>query len=270
MKKILFLAAGSNSDPGFDGIYDKEEMKKNGIRYTEPTVIESCHGCFDKMTEHSREMEEAVINGNRVVGVLNGGLLFALPSIQATQTTYPIVSVPLDFYSYVGYAVPSGTAVIGTVGIEKSDAMGYDTRQRKNALKIAENMLNLGEDTVSVKGEYLDEIEEVLGKFNIKTSADSNLVLNFGPWPQLPNRDEEVQVWAHSLENPSPALLEENQQKLWSSKNTVQVRGKKNLVNYAAKIISLQRPDVRELLIEMGEKKRQSYEDRNLLKELGL
>ena len=54
-----------------------------------------------------------------------------------------------------------------------------------------------------------------------------------------------------------------------SAPNTVQVRGDKNLVTFAAKILSLQRPDIREKIKEVGRKKRETYEKRDLISEFG-
>lgn len=121
-KKILFLGQGSASDPGFESVEIegqpyKDFMQEKGITVI-PEVIESCHGCYDLMTKYSKDLQ-TLTEKNRVVAVLQGGLLFGLPSIQATQTTFPIISVPTDSVAYTSFMVPSGHAAIATVGVEK-------------------------------------------------------------------------------------------------------------------------------------------------------
>ena len=51
--KILFLGSGSTKDPGFDGVEIngmpyREYMHNQGIKVVDQ-VIESCHGCRNRM-----------------------------------------------------------------------------------------------------------------------------------------------------------------------------------------------------------------------------
>ena len=129
-KKILVIGKGSKVDPGFDkveinGIPYREHMSNLGITVLEKDLIESCHGCPDLMSEYSDVLQERVEAGDRVVEILQGGLLFALPSIQATQTTFPIISQPLDLVSFQAFMVPTGHAAIASVGREKITAEGH-------------------------------------------------------------------------------------------------------------------------------------------------
>ena len=123
MKKILFLVQASKADPGFedvpiDGKSYKEYLQEKGITLLD-SVIESCHGCPDLVADYSKQLQGLAEEGHRIVEVAQGGLYFALPSIQATQVTFPIISVPLDFVAYQGFLLPSGHAAIATVGVER-------------------------------------------------------------------------------------------------------------------------------------------------------
>lgn len=272
MNKFLFFGAGSASDPGIEQIYNKITMGERGIDLIEPTVIESCHGCPDLMGGYSKQMQYLADAGNRVVGVLEGGLLFGLPSIQATQVTYPIISSPLDLIAYTAFMVPSGHAVISSVGIDRKIDAGYETTQRKKALDIAEKMLTLEEDTVVVKGNgNLDKLTKELERFGIELSNTGQLVLVYDSHPVNDLGGGAIQVWADPNENLfSGTYLENAEQAIANAPNTVQVRGAQNLATYAAKILSLQRPDIREKIKALARDKRNSYTDRNLIGELML
>ncbi|NIO44421.1 MAG: hypothetical protein GTN36_02605 [Candidatus Aenigmarchaeota archaeon] len=272
MKKILFLGAGSPTDPNFENIPGIKYMQvEKGIIITKPTVIESCHGCPDLMTKYSEQMQDIVECGNRVVGVLEGGLYFALPSIQATQVTFPIISCPLDFPSYQAFMVPSGIAAIASVGFERKKIKNeYFTKQRGKALHVAEKILDLEEDAVALKGEgNLENLERKLNDFRIKTSDESKLILTYKRCPIEIERDD-IQIWANSsLDVSSVISVKKSEEKISRAPFTVQVRGDENLAIYAAKILSLRNADIREKLKEMERKKRKSYNERNIIEEIG-
>jgi phosphoribosylcarboxyaminoimidazole (NCAIR) mutase len=270
MKKILFLGAGSKADPPFNSIIDKKYFNDKGISVVD-TAIESCHSCYDLMSRYSRELQSFVENGHRVVGVLEGGLLFALPSIQATQTTYPIISCPFDLVSYQAFMVPSGNGVVGSVGIDRKSGDIYESNERRKAILTAENILNLDESAVAIrtKQNMKSEIQKELERLAITTEKNSKLILNFNCQPSVV-RGEEIQIWADPRENLfNGSYLECAERTISGVSNTVQVRGKSNLVIYAAKILSLNRADLREKLKNMGEEKRKSYPERDLIQELG-
>ncbi len=276
MAKILMVGAGSKVDPGYDikinGTPFREYMSERGITVLDP-VIESCHGCPDLMEKYSRQLQKRVKSGDRVVSVLQGGLLFALPSLQATQVTYPIISVPLDMVSYTAFMVPSGHAAIAGVGIDRKIEGIYETRQREKALKIGANILNFEGDGVALRGSgYLKKVEEQLAKFNIPISDDSNLVLNYDSSPLEEGiNNGEICLWASAHEDLMQGRYFNDVEKMINnSTNTIQVMGDKNLVIYAAKILSLNRPDLRKTLIDMKKAKRKSYgkKRRNLETEL--
>jgi phosphoribosylcarboxyaminoimidazole (NCAIR) mutase len=271
MKKILFLGAGSPKDPIFDNVPGIKYMERHGMTITKPMVIESCHGCHDLMTKYSEQMQQLVEEGNRVVAVLEGRLYFALPSIQATQVTLPIISCPLDFVAYQASMTPSGNATVATVGIERK-LVGdtYKDVQRGKAIHIAEKILNLEEDTVDVCSEEdTKNLTERLRQFGIGVSDKSNLVLAYSPKP----RDislYEFQVWANpSLNSSNVNSIIKSEEMLAEEPLTVQVRSEQDLAIYAAKILSLRKPEIRAKIKEMSFEKRKSYQERNLLAELG-
>lgn len=273
MNKILFLGAGSKADPSFDDIIGgTSSFSISGIKVLYPPAIESCHSCYDIMSDYSKQMQSLANRGYKVVGVLEGGLLFALPSIQATQTTYPIISCPLDLVAYQAFMVPSGSGVVGGVGIDRKVGDAYETNERRKAILTAENILNLSGDKVAIrtKAYKKSEIQKELEKFDIETDKNSKLILNYNHRPSDVEKGE-VQIWADPRENLfSGSYILKSERALSKSSNTLQVRGKSNLAYYAAKILSLQRPDIRERLETMKEEKRKSFEERNLIRELGV
>ncbi len=270
------VGAGSKVDPGYDDIRVgripfREYMSQRGINVIDPIVIESCHGCPDLMDKYSRQLQERVEDGDRVVSVLQGGLLFGLPSLQATQVTFPIISVPLDMAAYTAFMVPSGHAAIAGVGIDRKIEGIYETRQREKALKIGANILNFEGDSVALRGSgHIKKVEEQLTKFNIPISDDSNLVLNYDSSPLEEGiNNGKIYLWASVHEDLMQGRYFNDVEKMINTPtNTIQVRGDKNLVIYAAKILSLQREDLRVKLKEIQEKKRASYPERDLEQEL--
>jgi len=279
VEKILFLGAGSKSDPGFDGVSIGGEPYKNymaerGIKVVD-NVIESCHGCYDLMTNYSQQMQSFVENGNRAVAVLEGGLLFGLPSIQATQTTFPIISVPTDLVAYTGFMVPSGHAAIAGVGVSKGQ------EQKVKALSLAERILNLGAPGVNVLSDPGGNLREELSKLKIpyyeKEFQRGALSLAYGSdnldllqssrfsgcslvWVDLGG---DVNSWYYLRE-----AEERHHKDAYNSVPSAQVRGVKNLAIFAAKVLSFQIPELRSKLESIADKKRSSYDERDLAGEL--
>ncbi len=262
------VGAGSTKDPGYDIKIGetpfREYMTERGIHVIDPIVIESCHGCPDLMGQYSRQLQERVEGGDRVVSVLQGGLLFGLPSLQATQVTFPIISVPLDMVSYTAFMVPSGHAAIAGVGIERKRGDVYETAQRERALKAAANMLNFEGDSVTLVGNGdLEKVATELGNFGIPVSDNCDLILNFDfgfDWENRAKYQDKICLWADSKEDlMSGVYFDRAQARIHTSEDTLQVKGYKNLVIYAAKILSLNRPDLRKMLIDLKKAKRDSY-----------
>jgi len=193
-----------------------------------------------------------------------------LPSIQATQVTFPIISCPLDSVSYQAFMTPSGNATIATVGIErKFNKDVYTGIQRGRALRIAEKILDLEEDTVAVNGKNLDSLTKRLNDFGIKTHDNSKLVLTYNHKPLGEVRDC-IQVWADpSLDASDLVTVFASEKNLNKTASTIQARSDQDLAIYAAKILSLRNPEMKEKITEMSKEKRKSYPERDLISELG-
>jgi phosphoribosylcarboxyaminoimidazole (NCAIR) mutase len=279
VEKYLFLGSGSDKDPGFDdvsveGIPYKEFMKSKGITVIDK-VIESCHGCYDIMNSYSQQMQFLANNGARVVAILQGGLLFGLPSIQATQTTFPIISHPLDLVAYSAFMVPSGHAVIASVGVDNEKK-----EEKAKALTLAERILNLENPSVNIlaNNENIEKIMEKNNLFGIASNMFSNLSsdalsLVYGTEEEMKNvpntsfvvradSDEKLKDW-----NYLKTAEERHHLAGWNNVHAMQVRGLDNLVIFATKILSLQRPELIESIKEIGRKKWQTYKHRDLLVE---
>jgi len=276
VEKYLFLGSGSEKDLGFndvfvEGLPYREFMKNQGITVVDK-MIESCHGCYDIMSHYSQQMQQLVENGSRVVAVLQGGLLFGLPSIQATQTTFPIISQPLDLVAYAAFMVPSGHAAIASVGV---DVEGTD-REKSKALNLAERILNLEIPSVNIfiskeNDEKLRAKYNQLGGVTFSNHSSDALSLVYGTLNEMrkvpqdsfairADSDEKVTDWSY-LKNAE----ERHHLPDWNEVLAMQVRELDNLAMFAAKVISLQKPELREKIKEVGRKKRLTYQRRDLL-----
>lgn len=281
--KILFLGQGSPNDPGFKDVFVegkpfRDYMSSRGIKVLDG-VVESCHGCYDLMTKYSQQLQEMAERGDRVVGVLQGGKLFGLPSIQATQTTFPIISVPLDLVAYASSMVPSGHAAIATVGVDP----GRTDREKAKALKLAERILNLDRDEVNIicsdktnEEKLAEKLYSLFGIRNVGTYINPALSLVYGTLDEMKkvphdsfvvraDSDENLKNWEYLSRAQHRHHLAD-----WNEVLACQVRGLDNSVMFAAKIFSLQKPELREKLEEIARKKRTNYSERDLLKEVGI
>jgi phosphoribosylcarboxyaminoimidazole (NCAIR) mutase len=275
VEKYLFLGSGSDKDPGFDDVSIgdvpyKEFMKSKGITVIDK-MIESCHGCYDIMKDYSQQMQFLANNGARVVAVLQGGLLFGLPSIQATQTTFPIISHPLDLVAYSAFMVPSGHAVVASVGVDDEKK-----EERTKALTLAERILNLENPSVNVYAskENYEKLKEKFGQsMNVIPGSTSNdaLSLVYGTEEEMKNvpntsfvvradSDEKLKDW-----NYLKIAEERHHLADWNKVPSMQVRGLDNLVIFATKILSLQNPGLMASIKEIGRKKLNTYKQRDLL-----
>jgi len=263
MKKILFLGAGSEKDPGFEPCYDKAQMKQRGIAVID-TVIESCHGCPDLMSKYSSQLQSLVDEGHRVVAVLEGGLYFALPSIQATQTTFPIISCPLDIVAYQAFMVPPGHAAIATVGVEASSGVF----QRARAIDLATRILELKSDSVFTDSPLVKEEMEKYGiNGSMATEGSQGLFLTFDSEPRYLN--DLLPIWADKSSEKTAKHIDKLRNVIGSCEfPTLQVHGAQNLAIYAAKILSLSNPDLRAKIKLIAQKKRDTYKERDILNEV--
>ncbi len=285
-EKYLFLGKGSSKDPGFNGAEIKympyrKFMEQKGIKVVDDVVM-SCHGCPDLMSRYAREMQYLAEQG-RVVAVLQGGLLFGLPSIFATQTTFPIISVPTDCAAYTSFMVPSGHAAIATVGVEREDS----TLQREKALTLAERILNLGNPIVNVIADNKKNERVIctdLEKYGVEFSCDrymaDALSLVYGEYDEIgrvpqggfaiyADSDENMDDWdyfcsAERKHHEAEYSYFPNAQARGIFPNA-QARGIGNLAIMAAKIVFLQKPELGEKIKDIAIKKRRSYPEKSLV-----
>ncbi len=266
MRKILFLGMGSAGDPGFGDtqIYGKpfrEYMVERGVAVIED-VVESCHGCPELMKRYSATMQKFVERrGDRVAAVLQGGLLFGLPSIQATQVTYPIISCPLDYIAYTAFMVPTGHAVIAGVGI----------MERKKALVAAERMLNLEDEGVRVMCDTEGKLEAALKKHGVPANNNSGLALAYGNTFQAGAKLIVAADLTTEKITSANIILSEQKQHSGISDDTpiVYVRGAENLAIYAMKILSLRSAALRQMVKKIRRDKSRTYTKRDLEAEIG-
>ncbi|MFH1501333.1 MAG: hypothetical protein ABIE22_05315 [archaeon] len=280
MKKILFIGKGSEKDPGFEGvtldrIHYKDWMERKGIFVFESEIIQSCHGCPDLMNKYSAELESRAASGDRVVGIFSGGLYLALSSLQATQVTFPIISVPDDLVAYQAFMVPSGHAVVAGVGVDKEEIVSSQskTNQKEKALMLAYKMLTLEDQEVCIiEDESKGKLEKKLLSLgiNYKTGSYPHALhlsysksdqTNIYPYAQCLIRadsDANMNSWTY-LRDSEERNHWHNLGQVLDSVPFAQVRGSDNLAIYAAKILSLQNPSLRRTLLEIKDAKRKSY-----------
>jgi phosphoribosylcarboxyaminoimidazole (NCAIR) mutase len=267
MNKVLFLASASEKDPGFEGTkvngQDYRDYFKSIGVYVVEQVIESCHGCPDIMDGYSQQLEQLVDEGKQVVSILQGGLYFALPSLQATQTTIPIISVPTDLVAYQAFMVPSGHAAIATVGVEREG----EYTQRNRAFRAAAYIL-YDPTGVSMYGED-KKCENKLQNLGIVPQEDKELSVKLTS--QFNHRliesnglcirtdfDEDMNDWAYLARAEG-----RHHDPVYQTIPNLQVRGSENMAIFAAKIMGQYNPDIRKKVQELGPKKRDTYNNIN-------
>ena len=275
-KKILFLGSGSKNDPGFENVKIgelpyKQYMGDHGITVVEG-VVESCHGCPTIVEDYSKQIENLQFDGHRIVAVLEGGLLFGLPSMQAAQTTIPIISCPLDLVAYTAYMVPPGHAVIASVGVEYGTSVGPGLEkyrpQKPMALTLAEKILNLEDTRVSIIDDVTErQLAAELGAIGIEYAfgdgEEENLKLSNGYSDgNVVTRGILIRNW-DGLNTMSWDSISEaermHHKESYEFVPTAHVRGLSNLAIFAAKIISLQRPELRDKLLAIADHNYSSY-----------
>ena len=229
------------------------------------------------MTDYSKVMQSLVDKGDRIVAVLEGGLLFGLPSIQATQVTFPIISCPMDMVAYTAFIVPSGHSVIAGVGVDRGDGL-----QKANALTLAERMLNLEKQIVGIINyDYEDRLGTELEKLGINhkmvgcCDADSTHNPDIGfyvqsgvPLHHQSHRCDSFLLYSYTDENLSRWEYLETAEKrnhVPEANLGAQIRGIQNLAVYSAKILSLQNSLLRVKIKQIAIDKRETYNQRKLV-----
>lgn len=111
-------------------------------------------------------------------------------------------------------------------------------------------------------------VDKCIGPLNLTCNSPEHFVQLY------PNLLDDLIFWADSDEDITswkylPRAESRHHSSILSHMPTGQVRGLQNLAIYAAKVISLQKPELRGKIIEIGAKKRASYIERDILKEIG-
>jgi len=288
MNKLLFLGSGSEKDPGFDGVEIegqpfKDYMKERGIGVVDK-VIESCHGCPARMKHYSGQMQGLTTQDHRVVAVLEGGLYFALPSLQATQTTFPIIAVPMDLPSYQAHILPPGHAAIAGVGVSATraseDYSNAKDEQKVKALTLAERILNLENPRVNFFPQhecYDKKLRTALQDLGIEFDegmyqkdamslayGDPTTLFDQGSFLIRANPQLNPKKW-ESLKDAEWTHHRKSHNKI----PTAETYHPKNLAIFAAKVLSLQRPELRETIRKIAFDKVDSYPpERDLVREV--
>lgn len=258
MAGIVFAGMASPADPSYDdvsieGIPYRDHMADNGVAVVDG-FIESCHGCPDRMGQFSADMETVFAEGNKVALVITGGLYFALPSLQATQVRFPVISVPTDYVAFQAGILPTGHAVIGTVGVDpmvrdNDRAPASNGSQRSTALHFAERIVSMRHQEVcNIARDSNGELEKALAGYDIPFVVDEpersliHLAYTSDPLEKVGNRgilvrglaDADVRDWQY-LERAERSHHEEHDDQV----PAVQVHGAKNIAVYAMKILGL-------------------------------
>ncbi|MFH1358313.1 MAG: hypothetical protein ABIH37_00320 [archaeon] len=288
MDKILFLGSGSKNDPGFEGIQIegvdfKDHMRASGIGVIDDVVMSS-HGCPKRAEVYFKAMQQVAEKDYRVVALLEGGLEFVLPGLGATQTTFPIFSVPMDNNSYQAFMLPSGHAAIATVGLNslrgRDSYLNGNDEQKINVLTLAQRILNLDVPGVNIleQNPINDaKLRKILDEFGVTINEgyDPNAMslaygndtkpLNTGSFLLRADPNLRPDDW----ESVRYAQIKHNS-KRYTQIPAAEVFGTKNLAIMATKILSNQKPELRETIREIGRKKLESYgvEERNLVEEV--
>ena len=263
MTGIVFAGMASPADLSYDDVHIegksyRDHMAEKGVAVVDG-FIESCHGCPDRMEQFSIDMEKIYAEGNKVALVLTGGLYFALPSLQATQVRFPIISVPTDYVAFQAGILPTGHAVIGTVGVD----------QRSTALHFGERIVSMENQAICNIAQDPDgALEKALAKYDIPFVVNQpeksliHLAYTSDPIEGIGNQGilvrglagADVCDWQYLIRS-QRSHHEEDAKQL----PTVQVYGAKNIAVYAMKILGLSDRRFVDKLNAMATEKASSY-----------
>ena len=281
MAKLLVQSRGSPSDPEYDeqivhGLTFTELMQRCGIRTLTTDLINSAHGCPDLTLKHARQIQRLADIGHRVAVADAGGLLWVKPGFEAANMpTVPIVSISLGDGWYRGVSaflapmVPSGIAAVGGVGMNgyETAACVLDRILNKNfggvyvynpSEKLTAKLGELGVDVLGrVNGDELYSLEDCL-VVGCLDSLDSEGISRF----------EGINPEGLGIFTPPQSDSFGDVEKLMDltsrMKHSVWVRGAENAAFYAAKVVSAYNSRARDALRDLAEKKRESYDARNI------
>ena len=282
-EKLLVQSCASAADPEYraqmvkfngDAIPFLEFFTKEGIRVLQKDVVNSCHGNNALTARLAADVQGLADQGHKIVSIQSGGLYFAKPSLEAAQMpTVPVISVPLNggYFNgedaFLAPSVPSGTAVIGGVGMGR-----YDTAARVAKEILAREfegvyvfnandrlMKRLEELGVPVIGESMHDAVNGLMLYLMRDDQD---YLNGQDYMNVRHIDGNVALTVFSF--PKSAQTLDAMQFCDGLGNSVFVRGEENLAYFAAKIMSSYNRKAFYALKAAAEKKAASYEDRRI------
>lgn len=283
MEKLLIQSQGSGKDPKYseqmvellkEKVPFPEYFHKRGIKTLNKDLINSCHGNTELTLNIARDIQKLADEGHKIVAVEQGSLCFAKPSIEAANMpTVPVISIPLNgsYFSgldaFLSVQLPTGTSVIGTVGVENYQAAaqiaadilfqeyeGVYTFNTSDKLKEMLDSLGvpfLGKMKTRPITNYL-----VVGCFNANDPKDMNELLFF---------DGVAGVGIFTIKNnEDPSAAISLMKRCSMLKNSVYVRGEENLAFFAAKIVSAYNGKASKALKDFAEDKAKTYDQRNI------
>ena len=280
MEKLVVQTKGSVKDPQYQdqivSIAGSETsftgyLRQQGIRTRTEDLVCSCHGNTPLSLELAYDLQGLANQGHRVVGTVSGGLLLGKGSIDAANApTVPIISIPLndDYFGgltpFLAPMVPSGTADIGGVGLDRYDTAAYLT---------AEILNNTFEGVYTFHAS--DELKGKLKKWEIPVlgeaaEAESGIIVGE---VDLRGRDPEINMFDFktTFENhgtvgifsPSktqrPEAAVSLMRGMGKMNKSMYVRGAENIAIMAAKIMAMDNESIRNRLKQAAMKKAQSY-----------
>ncbi len=279
MAKLLIQSRASEKDPEYSKIVLKSNgtdvpfhdfFLKDGIRTLKEDNVISCHGNTHLDLDIANDVNRLFEKKHKIVSMQSGGLYFAKPSIEAANMPQiPVISIPLDFVSFLAPWLPSGTAAIGGVGIQNyqcaanvakaillNEFEGVHTYQASDKLlsKLEElHVPNLGE--LSKLSDH--EIEEKRGL--VIGCIYSNAQYYYNRFDSL----GKVGILSVTLQE-YPDILSHLSDNLRTMNNSVYVRGDENAAYFAAKVLASYKKDVRETLEWAATKKADSYDHKGI------
>ncbi|MCX6707094.1 MAG: hypothetical protein NT001_03055 [Candidatus Woesearchaeota archaeon] len=178
----------------------------------------------------------------------------------------------------LGIAVPPGHAAIAGTEYERCSVKDgkkiYETLQRQKALMAAAGILNFEGDSVAVynPSDISGKLEGKLSELGIRKDDSSGLMLSYCNVPLFyDSKSPEISIQVFCEDSggfPYPYPNDYG----WSPKDIpfVQVYGLQNLAVFAAKILSLNNPELMQKIKGLAADKRRTYEERDIVEELDM
>ncbi len=277
-EKLLVQSKASDTDPAYASqimnvngaaVSFLDFFEKDDVRVLAEELVNSCHGNSALTGRLAKDVQKLADEGHKVVSIQSGGLCFAKPSLEAAQMpTVPVISVPLDggYFNgedaFLAPSVPSGTAVIGGVGMSR-----YDT-----AARVAKEILTREFDGVYVFNPS-DKLMKSLDKLGVHVRGESMhsavnglmlyLMQSDDDYKNVRHLDKEVAAMT-VFSFPKNPGTREAMRFCEGLQRSVFVRGDDNMAYFSAKIVSSYNRRAFDALKKAAEDKAASYEDRRI------